>query len=57
MATLQKNNIGAIYLGNISARFDMKDSGNQSQGEVVSGGIYLSEKGTAGTIQQIDLAA
>lgn len=57
MAPLQDNNIGAIYLGNISSKFDMKDSSNQSLGEVKSGGIYLSEKGAAGTIQQIDLVA
>jgi len=52
---LGQKGIGAIYLGNISTFFDIKDSGNTLQGSVNSSGIYLNEDGTAGTIQHIDL--
>lgn len=52
---LGKAGIGAIYLGNTSTEFSIKDSENELQGQVRSSGIYLYENGTTGTIQQIDL--
>lgn len=55
--SLKDRNIGAIYLGNIAVRFEIKNQENRSQGEVKSSGIFLKENGTAGTIQQIDLTA
>lgn len=53
--TLTDKNIGAIYLGNLSTPFSIKDSQNESLGEVKSTGIFLNENGSAGTIQQVDL--
>jgi len=55
--SLKDKNIGAIYLGSVSAGFGIKDSQNILHGEVKSVGIYLKENGTAGTIQQIDMTA
>jgi len=49
-------NIGAIYLQNIDSPFTFKDHTNQTQGQVVSSGIFLSEDGSVGSVQQIDLA-
>lgn len=57
MASLKDRDIGAIYLGNISGSFEIKDNANRSQGEVKSSGIFLKGNGSAGTIQQIDLTA
>lgn len=57
LSSLKDKNIGAIYLGNIAGRFEIKNQENRSQGEVKSSGIFLKENGTAGTIQQIDLTA
>lgn len=57
LSSLKDRNIGAIYLGNISGRFEIKNQENRSQGEVKSSGIFLKENGSAGTIQQIDLTA
>jgi hypothetical protein len=47
--------IGAIYLGNTATAFDMKTSANQVLGSIARSGIYLSENGSAGTIQHVDL--
>lgn len=55
--TLKDKNIGAVYLGNITARFDIKDSDNVSNGEIIKAGIYLKDNGHAGTIQQVNLVA
>jgi hypothetical protein len=53
---LGQKGVGAIYLGNTSTSFEMKDSGNNLQGQVKNSGVFLYESGLAGTIQQIDLA-
>ena len=53
--SLGQKGIGAIFLGNISAQFNLKDQANVSQGESQQAGIFLKENGTAGTVQQIDL--
>lgn len=53
---LGQKGVGAIFLGNTGTSFEMKDSGNNLQGQVKSSGIFLYESGLAGTIQQIDLA-
>ena len=49
-------NVGAIHLQNVESPFTLKDNQNQTQGQVVSSGIFLSEDGRAGSVQQIDLA-
>ena len=56
MTGLLNLNIGAIYLESVESPFTVKDHNNQTQGQVVSSGVYLSEDGKAGSIQQIDLA-
>ena len=55
LSTLAQTKVGAIYLGNISTPFDLKNSQNQLDGQVKTSGIYLKEDGSAGTVQQIDL--
>lgn len=56
LSTLAQKKIGAIYLGNVSTPFDIKNGQNQLDGQVKSSGVYLNENGGAGTVQQIDLA-
>ena len=53
---LGQRGIGAIYLGSVYSAFDMKDSGNNLQGQIKRSGIFIREDGTAGTVQHIDLA-
>jgi hypothetical protein len=56
LSTLAQKNVGAIYLGNVSTPFDIKNGQNQLDGQVKSSGVYLKEDGGVGTVQQIDLA-
>lgn len=53
---LGQKGIGAIYLGNVSTNFDIKDSSNQLLGSVAKTGVYLEEDGKPGIIQHIDLS-
>lgn len=55
LSTLGEKGIGAIFLGNVDSQFDLKDKENALQGEVRRTGIYVTESGSAGTIQQVDL--
>jgi len=54
--TLQSLNIGAIYTGNVATPFDIKNDQNQTQARIQQSGIYLTENGTPGTVQSIDIA-
>lgn len=56
LATLAQRNVGALYLGNVATPFTLNTAGNENLGQVRSSGIYLSENGAAGTLQQVDLA-
>lgn len=55
LVALGQKGIGAIYLGNVSTSFALKDANNQSNAQLQRTGIYLNEDGSAGTIQHIDL--
>lgn len=55
LATLKQANVGALNLAHLATPFDIKDGSNALQATVRSSGIYLSEDGHAGTLQQIDL--
>jgi hypothetical protein len=48
--------IGAIYLGDIDTRFEMKDSSNALMGMMRQSSFFLFENGKGGMISQIDLA-
>ncbi|MCL6560411.1 MAG: hypothetical protein K6U74_16780, partial [Firmicutes bacterium] len=52
---LGEKGIGAIFTGNISTPFDIKNPENKLQGQVRKSGIFVGENGSAGTVQQIDL--
>lgn len=55
--SLKEANVGAIAVGNVATPFQMKDSANQLLAQVRASGVWLSEQGKAGTMQQIDLVA
>jgi len=55
LLALGQKGIGAIYVGNIGTYFELKNDQNELQGKVQKTGIFISEKGTAGTVQHIDL--
>ncbi|MDK9724390.1 MAG: hypothetical protein OEL88_05830 [Sterolibacteriaceae bacterium MAG5] len=55
LATLKERNVGAIYLGRTDTPFELRGAGNEDLGGVRESGIFLTESGTAGTVQEIDL--
>lgn len=55
LSTLAERSIGALYLGQVDTPFDLNDNRNRQHGQILSTGIYLSEDGRAGTVQQLDL--
>lgn len=57
LATLKEAGVGAVCLGNAATEFSIKDVTNRLDGKIRSSGVYLSENGAAGSVQQIDLAA
>ena len=56
LVALGQAGVGAIYLGNVSTEFAVKEAANTQQGQVRSSGMFLRENGMVGVIQQIDLA-
>jgi len=57
LSTLADKGVGALYLGNVASPFAIKGNDHQTQGQVRSTGLYLNQDGSAGTLQQVDLAA
>ena len=55
LVALGEKGIGAIYLNNVSGRFEFKDEENRNQGNIKSNSIYLSEDGKSGAVHEIDL--
>jgi hypothetical protein len=57
LLALGDKNVGAIYLGHLTTSFQLKDAENQAVGEIASSGIYLTEQGSAGSVQQLNFLA
>ena len=55
LVALGQAGVGAIYLGNVSTEFAVKDTANVQQGQMRSSGVFLRENGSAGVVSQIDL--
>lgn len=55
LESLKDKDIGAIYLGSGATPFDIKGEGNQHNGTVRNSGVYFTENGAVGTLQQIDM--
>lgn len=56
LVSLSERGVGALYLGSIATPFSLKDGDNRLLGQICASGIYLNEDGSAGSLQQIDLA-
>lgn len=57
LISLQKADVGAIYLGHVGTEFSLKDGYDRTNALIRSTGVYLKESGGVGTVQQVDLAA
>lgn len=55
LKTLSEAGVGAIYLGNLSTGFDIKNEAGELYGQIQKTGVYLSDSGNTGAIQHIDL--
>lgn len=55
LVALGDKKIGAIFLGHTTTPFQLKDNANQSLGEIVRSGVYVTEDGRVGSIQEINL--
>ena len=54
---LKEKDVGALYLGRVSTEHSLNDPlTNRANGVIRSSGLFLYENGTAGTMQQLDLA-
>lgn len=56
LISLKDAGMGAIYLDNAQADFDMTGRDNELKGRLRRSGVVLFENGNVGSIQQIDLA-
>ncbi|MCP3930244.1 MAG: hypothetical protein GY705_14215, partial [Bacteroidetes bacterium] len=55
LLALGESGVGAIYLGNIATPFSLKNEENELLGQIRTSGVFLSDEGRVGTIQQVDL--
>ena len=53
---LKETGLGAIYLGYEDTKFSLKNAENETNAVIQKTGLFLYEDGTAGTVQQMDLA-
>lgn len=57
LINLKEAGVGAIFLGNASTEFSLKNQQEHTANGIIrSTGIYLKESGEAGTVQHIDFA-
>ena len=54
--SLSQAGVGALHTGSVSTPFSLRDDDNRALGEIRRSGVYLTEEGKAGTLQQIDLS-
>ena len=55
LSSLAGHNVGALFLGHQRTAFELRGAQNQDLGAVRDSGVYLTESGAAGSLQQVDL--
>jgi hypothetical protein len=55
LSSLAQAGVAALYLGNVSTPFAIKDAQNQQQAQLNATGLWLNDAGKVNTLQQIDL--
>lgn len=55
-STLAERGVGALYTNAVDSPFSLKTGANQLLGQIRAAGLYLSESGEVGQMQQVDLA-
>ncbi|MCA1938827.1 MAG: hypothetical protein LDL29_09185 [Dechloromonas sp.] len=54
--SLAEAGVGALYTRAVDAPFSLKNADNELLGQIRAAGVYLMESGSAGLMQQVDLA-
>ena len=54
--SLAERGVGALYTAAVDAPFSLKTGANELLGQIRAAGLYLSEAGEVGQMQQVDLA-
>ena len=54
--SLAEQGVGALYTAAVDAPFSLKNADNELLGQIRAAGVYLMESGSAGFMQQVDLA-
>jgi hypothetical protein len=58
LQSLASLDVGALYLGRVASDMTLREAGvGQQLGQLRSAGMYLTNAGQAGALQQIDLVA
>jgi len=57
LATLASHGVGALSTTAVASPFALKDAANATLGQVRATGVYLTESGQVGSLQQVDLVA
>ncbi|MDP1957224.1 MAG: hypothetical protein Q8J75_03475, partial [Rhodocyclaceae bacterium] len=55
LKTLAELGIGALALAHVATPFALRGSDNKDLGQVKASGLYLTESGKVGSLQEIDL--
>lgn len=55
LASLKERNVGAILLARTDTPFELRGAENEDLGGIRETGLFLSEAGAVGTVQEIDL--
>lgn len=56
LSSLAQRGVGALYTGSVEAPFTLKTADNALLGQIRAAGVYLTESGGVGHLQQVDLA-
>ncbi len=57
LMSLRDSGIGALSIGYAATPFDLRDETNALKGQILRTGVYLTESGQAGSVQQLDVVA
>ena len=52
---LALRSVGAIALGHVASPFELRGTGNADLGAIAASGVFLTEDGVAGSVQEINL--
>lgn len=55
-SSLTQRGVGALYTTAVDAPFSLKTGSNELLGQIRAAGVYLTEAGSVGSLQQVDLA-